>query len=259
MNGRDGGNQAGNPKAFFQRFGQRFGAAKAVSGSCRAHRDGDPFGHPFGDLWHYAPQIAEEASRPLLRSRGCATRPPAAVNHQRDSVPSLSQAGALHARSHAVQPDQGRGARPGRGPHRIHPGLVDRAPVADPAVLRLRRRGVRQDLRGADPARRGAGDPVDLFHPAVEDLPRHVHRSAGAPVRDRRAAGVPAGGDRRRGRAQLHQERAVQPLGGLLHADCRRRHSAMGRPARPQAEVITTPPRSPCRCTWRSACSSASR
>ena len=63
---------------------------------------------------------------------------------------------------------QGRAARHCRRPHRVHPGVLDRPPAADAALLRLRRRGVRQDLRGADPARRDPRHPFDLFRAAVE-------------------------------------------------------------------------------------------
>ena len=69
-------------------------------------------------------------------------------------------------------------------------GLTEFLPVSSTghllllgAVLRLRRRGFRQDLRGADPARRDPGDPVDLFRPALAD-----RASACSPIRRRGAS-----------------------------------------------------------------------
>ena len=69
----------------------------------------------------------------------------------------------------------------------------------------------------------------------------------------RRADRVPAGGGHRRAGARLHQGRAVQSVGRLLHADRRRRGPAVGRPARAQAALSRRHARSRCRCISRSA------
>ena len=47
------------------------------------------------------------------------------------------------------------------------PGILDRASAADRAFLRLRRRGIRQDLCDSHPARRHPGAAVDLLHAAL--------------------------------------------------------------------------------------------
>ena len=46
---------------------------------------------------------------------------------------------------------------------RVHAGVLDRTSAAGRAFLRFRRRGFRQDLRGADPARCHPGAAVDLL------------------------------------------------------------------------------------------------
>ena len=66
-----------------------------------------------------------------------------------------------------VRYHQGHRPRHRRRPDRVHSGVVHRASAAGAALLRLRRRGVRQDLRDADPVRRDPGAAVDLFRPAV--------------------------------------------------------------------------------------------
>ena len=66
---------------------------------------------------------------------------------------------------------------------------------------------------------------------------RLLHRSGGAPLRDRRADRVPAGGGGRRAGARLHQDACCSTMAGLLHADRRRRGAAVGRHARPQAAL----------------------
>ena len=110
-------------------------------------------------------------------------------------------AGAFHdLRSH-----QGDRPRHRRGADRVHPGLVHRPSAAGAALLRLRRRGFRQDLRDPDPVRRHPRAAVDLFRAAVAARDRIFHRSGGAALRHRRPAGVPAGGGGRRAGARLHQ------------------------------------------------------
>ena len=76
---------------------------------------------------------------------------------------------------------QGDHPRHRRGPDRVRAGLVDRPSAAGAALLRLRRRGLRQDLRGADPVRRHPRAAVDLFRPAVA-----IWRSASSPIRQAR-------------------------------------------------------------------------
>ena len=154
-----------------------------------------------------------------------------------DSQP-IRRSGALHAVRHF----QGHRPRHRRGPHRVHPGVVDRASAAAGALLRLRRRRLRQDLRGPDPARRDPRAAVDLFHPAVGHRHGAAERPRRAAVRDRRAGRVPAGGRGRRAGWRLHQVGAVQPVDRLHRAHHRRLRAAVDRPAGARAALSRRDP-----------------
>ena len=150
--------------------------------------------------------IRRNALQPLLRPFRLPLDRPCATNGSRRIAPGAP---------HAVRRLQGRGAGRGRGTHRIPARLVHRPPAAARALLRLRRRRVRQDVRGADPARRDSGDPVDLFSPSLGDRDRRAHQGGAAPLHPRRADRVPARRDHRCARAFVHQGRAVQRVDRL--------------------------------------------
>ncbi len=127
------------------------------------------------------------------------------------------------------------------GLHRVHAGVVDRTSAADAAILRLRRRGLRQDLRGADPIRRHPRDPVDLFREAVEDLAsdfsptrrRGVSSSASCWPSCRRRWSAPSAHG-------FIKSVLFNPMADLLHADRRRRH-ALWIDSSISSRAITTP------------------
>ena len=129
-----------------------------------------------------------------------------------------------------------------RGYHGIPAGFVHRSHAAGATLLRPRRRRLLAEFRDPDPARRDPCDRDAVFLQAVgawrSACSRNPRRSA---LRHRRAGGVPAGGGRRPRRRQIHQGIAVQSVGGVLHADRRRRDPAMGRSARSRAASSTTP------------------
>ena len=136
-------------------------------------------------------------------------------------------------------------------------GVVDRAPAAGAALLRLRRRGIRQHLRGADPVRRDPGAAVDLFRPAVGLAVGMFTDRGGAALRDRHPDRVPARRRGRRAAARLHQDGAVQSVDRVRLADRRRPRAGVGRQPRSQAALPRRARRSRCRCISSSACSSA--
>ena len=152
------------------------------------------------------PNRARKKSQRSLRRSGPSyrRRREQAVERNANAIAGPTPLGEKHGTDvaagacHDLRRHQGHLPRHRRGPDRVHSGVLDRASAAGAALLRLRRRGLRQDLRDPDPVRRHPGAAVDLFRRAVEACDRIFHRSGAAPLRHRRAAGVPAGRGGRR-------------------------------------------------------------
>ena len=176
----------------------------------------------------------------LLISKAEATAPKEFFRCDSRSNRSQRRAGKIPRRIgclHAARPLQGLRSGNCRRAHRVHSGLLHRTSAVDGALLRLQRRCVRQDLRRLDSAWRDPRDPLGLLRAAVAHRPRHVLRSCRATLCHWRADRIPAGRRHRRSRRRLHQGNIVQSVGGLLHADRRRRNSAVGRPTRSEAAL----------------------
>ena len=115
-------------------------------------------------------------------------------------------------------------ARPHRGPDRVPARLLDRAPAAHRAFPRHLH--ARQDVRGADPARRHPGHLQRLLRQADAHRAGAALRSSARAASCSASSGVPAGRRDRRGAARLHQGRAVRDADAHRRHAHRRRHRA---------------------------------
>ena len=189
--------------------------------------------------------ILDVGAAPLLRRRGAIRQSPRVARkwHRGYVNPAnprrRTEKPAAQTQHGAADADLGSDpAWPHRRIDRVPSRVVDRPSAAHRAFPRHLHAG--QDLRGADPARRHPRHPLRLLRQA--DAHRHGDsvRSARAPLRLQRAAGVPAGGRDRCLGARFHQDGAVRDADAHRHHADRRRCRAADRRSHARSPSATT-------------------
>ena len=118
---------------------------------------------------------------------------------------ALRGSGPLSRRAGSADLVAGRHPGPGRGRHRVHPGLLDRAPDPRGRMARAHQRDV-EDVRGGHPARRHPRGRLDVPGASSSRWRAASARDRGQPaVHPQPAVALPAGRGRRPCGARLHQ------------------------------------------------------